>query len=257
MLNQPKRFAISSDGHELVGRIFDQSIVGLHFDSYEAASSYPDVKYVLDVNDRMTLLFDRVESLNHVGDLLWPKSRTSIKSLPVSAYNYCNLIQDVFLMRLISVLDCCCLLAVEVLELNVDPRRANPGTIRKLSKGHPCCDELERLSDLLMDLRTERNFRFHRGEQEPFTDDDVTFRTVAVIAQWGRGVGGGMDIHGRKVNLRKSYNHAINHLRIKFSVNVEKLSGSLDDFYTSLLNEFKRRWRLKHQHSSAFNDTAT
>jgi hypothetical protein len=256
MSNQPKQFVISADDHDFVGRIFDLGIVALHFNSYEAASSYPDVKYVLDVYDRLALLFDRVESLNHVGSLLWPKSHTSIKSLPVSAYNYCNLIQDVFLVRIISVLDCCCLLAVEVLELDVDPRWANPRTIRKLSKDHPCCDELEGLADLQIDLRTERNVRVHRGEQELFTDDDVTFKTAAVIATWGRG-GGGTDIHGRKINLRKSYNQAINHLRVKFCVNVEKLSGSLDDLYTSLSSEFENRWRLKRQHPSAFNDTAT
>src|SRR4051794_10804333 len=108
-----KRYIIPSDNSSFVGRIYDLSIVGLNFDSYQEVSKYPDAKYALDVNDRTSLLTRRVESLNHIGDLLWPSKPLPLNLLPVSSYEYCNLIQDTFLMRIISVLDCCCLLLVE------------------------------------------------------------------------------------------------------------------------------------------------
>ena len=85
MSKQPKRFVISSDGHDFTGRIDDQSIVGIYLDTYDEAASYPDAKYVLDVDVRMSLLARRVESLKNVGDLLWPKSRIRVEALPVSA----------------------------------------------------------------------------------------------------------------------------------------------------------------------------
>src|SRR6202035_5441054 len=99
----------------------------------------PDAKYALGVNERTSLLTRRVESLNHIGALLWPKKPLSINLLPVPAYDYCNLIHDAFLMRIISVLDCCCLLLVEVLEFDLPPRRSNVANIRKLAPDNPCC----------------------------------------------------------------------------------------------------------------------
>lgn len=118
MARRPRRYVISSDNHKFVGRVYDLGIVGLSFDDYEDVEKYPDAKYTLRVNKRTSL---RVESLNHVGDLLWPKTPVRIEKHPMSAYDFCNVIRDAFLMRTISILDCCCLLAVEVLELNIPP----------------------------------------------------------------------------------------------------------------------------------------
>src|SRR2546423_1155044 len=131
MARRSRRFIVSSDNHDFVGRIFDLSIVGMYFDNYEEMTKYPDAKYVLDVNERTSLLARRVESLNHVGNLLWPKAPVRIETLPMSAYEFCNFIQDAFLMRTISILDCCCLLVVDVLELDIEPRQANIERIRK------------------------------------------------------------------------------------------------------------------------------
>lgn len=114
-----ERYIVRSDDSEFVGRIFDFSIVSLNFDSNAEISNYSDAKYALNVNDRTTLLTLRVDSLNHIGDLLWPKAEIDIHSLPTTSFEYCNIIQDVFLMRLISVLDCCCMLTVAVFELDL------------------------------------------------------------------------------------------------------------------------------------------
>ena len=208
MVRRTGRFIVSSDNHEFIGRIYDLSIVGMYFDGYEEADNYPDAKYVLDVNERTSLLTRRVELLNHVADLLWSKAPVKIEALPTSAYEFCNLIQDAFLMRTISILDCCCLLAVEVLELNIRPREASIKNIERLSRNHPICGKLQELSDFQLDLRTERNIRFHRGEEVALTDDDIAFKMAALFTHRGQGMTG-TDRHGRKINLKKSYAEAI------------------------------------------------
>jgi len=246
-----KRYIIPSDNSSFVGRIYGLSIVGLNFDSYEEVSKYPDAKYALDVNDRTSLLTRRVESLNHIGDLLWPSKPLPLNLLPVSSYEYCNLIQDTFLMRIISVLDCCCLLLVEVLELDIPPRRTNVASIRKLAPENLCCVKLEKLSNLQNDLRTERNVRFHRAEEEALTDDDEIFKMAALFSHRGW-PSEGTDCHGRKINLDRYYGLAINHLRSKFNPNAKKLVKALDSFYSPLHDEFERRFRTKCKDEGSF-----
>jgi hypothetical protein len=251
MAKRQRRFIISSDHHRFVTRMNDLSSVSMHFDSYEKAAKYPDAKYILDVNERASLLAQRVESLNHVGDLLWPKVRVRIEALPMSAYEYCNLIQDAFLMRTISILDCCCLLAVEVLELSIKPRKANIEKISNLSVNHPCCEKLQALFDLQTDLRFERNVRFHRGEEQAFTDDDATFKLAALFKHRGQDMTG-TDQHGRKIDLTRSYAETIYQLRRKFVVNVKGVSKSLDRFYDTISDEFENRFRVKFRATGSF-----
>jgi hypothetical protein len=251
MARRPKRYIVSSDNHPFVGRVFDLSIVGLNFDDYDEVDQYPDAKYALHVNERTRLLMRRVDSLNHVGHLLWPKPPARIEALPMSAYDFCNFIQDAFLMRLISILDCCYLLAIEVLELNIPARQANIERIRKASGNHPCCQKLRKISDVQLDLRTERNFRFHQGEEEPLTDDDTTFKVAALFAFRGQDITGS-DRFGKKIYLKRSYNEAIDHLRNKFRRSVKSLRTVLDDFYDSLSDEFEDRFRKKFRAKGSF-----
>ncbi len=248
---RPKRYVIASDNHEFVGRIYDLSIVGMYFDDYREVQKYPDATYVLAVNERTTLLATRVESLNHVGDLLWPKAPVRIETLPMSAYEFCNFVQDAFLMRTISILDCCCLLAADVLELNVRPRQANIDRIRSASGNHVCCEKLKAISDLQLALRTERNVRFHRGEEQPLTDDDATFKTAALFTYRGQGMTG-TDRFGRPIDLKRFYNEAIDGLRKKFRTSVKDLRAVLDDFYDSLLDEFEPRFKRKFRANGSF-----
>lgn len=250
-MRKKDRYTISSDNSELVGRIYDLGIVTLSFESYDEASKYADVKYVLDINEKIGNLVDRVESLNHVGSLLWPDQPVEIRSLPLSAYDYCNIIQDTFLMRIVSVFDCCCLLTTKVLELNLDPKRANIANIKKLSGNHRCCSKLKKIWDIQRDLRIERNFRFHRGVTAPLTIDDTIFRSAAVIERWGRGVKG-TDFYSRKISVQRFYEEAILNLRKKFKKNVKELSAALDAFYGSLYPEFEKRFRHKFRNPSSF-----
>jgi hypothetical protein len=45
----------------------------MHFETYEDLARHEDCKYVFEVNCEVSSLVRRVESLNLVGGLLWPK----------------------------------------------------------------------------------------------------------------------------------------------------------------------------------------
>lgn len=239
-----RRYTLPSDESKFVGRVYDLSIVSLHFESCEQASKFADAMYVLEVNSRTSLLTRRVESLNHVGELLWPKKPIPPTSLPMSAYEFCNLIQDSFLMRIVSVLDCCCILLASVLELAIDPRKASIANIAKLAPKNRCIKPLEDLSNLQNVLRAERNIRFHRAVEERFTDDDDTFRLAALWSHWGRPLEG-KDRLGRDIDVNRSYKIAIDCLRSKFNSNTRTLVRSLDKFYKPLESEFEQRFKAK------------
>jgi len=248
---RPRRLTISSDDHKLIGRIYDLSIAGLHFDDYADAEKYPDVIYALTVNNRASLLTKRIESLNHVGDILWPRRRIRPKLLPMSAYEYCNFIQDVLLMRTISILDCCCLLTVAILELDIIPRQTTIDRIRNASNSHPSSDKLKAISDLQFEFRTERNMRFHRAEEEPLTDDDVTFKIAALYAFQGQGITGN-DRHDRNIDLTKSYDEAIDNIRNKFRNNIKLLKRPINELYDCLIGEFNTRFSTKFRDPSGY-----
>jgi hypothetical protein len=246
-----RRYVLSSDNSSFVGRVYDLSIVKLHFETYDEASKYADAKYVVDVNSRTSLLTRRVESLNHIGDLLWPRRRKALRPFPVSAYEYCDLIQDAFLMRTISVLDCCCILLVAVLELNLDPRRANVVNISKLTPESKCLQPLMDLSNLQSTLRAERNVRFHRAEEEQFTDNDSAFKTLSLWSHWGMQAKG-QDADGNEIDVDQLFVVAINRLRSKFNLSTKAMIKALDKFYKPLEAEFEERFKAKCNASGSY-----
>ncbi len=79
-----KQYVLPSDNHAFVGRIYDLSIVAMHFDSYEDLSKHADCKYAYEVNHALSMLTRRIESLNMVGGMLWPTSMPkNFKEFPV------------------------------------------------------------------------------------------------------------------------------------------------------------------------------
>jgi hypothetical protein len=110
---------------------------------------------------------------------------------------------------------------------------------------------LKILSNLQNELRTERNIRFHRAEEEALTDDDQTFKTIALFAHWGTPMGG-KDRHGREINLDRFFRLAIRHLQSKFNSNVKALVKALDNFYPPLHTEFDERFRVKCRREGSF-----
>lgn len=117
-----KRYILPSDLHSFVGRIYDLSIIEMHFDTYEELSKYDDCKYASDVNYSLSTLTRRVESLNMIGGMLWPEGMPdNFKGFPVSRYEWLTLSADVFLTHYISVVDCALILINDIFECGLPP----------------------------------------------------------------------------------------------------------------------------------------
>ena len=126
------RHFIPSDEHPFVGRIYDLGIVQHHFDTYEEMLSHPDSCYLSYTSGSLISLTGRIESLNLVGDLLWPEPLPkSFKGMPVSRYEWLTLATDVFLMRYISVVDCALILADTVFEYDTPLQKCTLSKLRK------------------------------------------------------------------------------------------------------------------------------
>jgi hypothetical protein len=66
----------------------------------------------------------------------------------------------------------------------------------------------------------------------------------------------GTDRFGRTIDLKTSFNAAIDGLRNKFRKNVKRLNGALDDFYDALCDEFESRFRTKLGGDGSFGQKA-
>lgn len=236
------RHILRADRHEFIGRIYDLSVVSLHFETYEEMAQYPDVKYALEVNETLSTLTRRVESLNLAGDLLWPEPLPeNFKQFPVSRYDWLRIAADVFLMRYISVVDCAMILADSVYETALEPRKCSIEQLRKKGVPASALSILEAMQEDQGSLRDERNARFHHGHERGFTDDSQTFRMAARFEQWGNGLGG-TDRHGRKINLERSFRAGLVELQREFNASTRSLAKRLSEFYDLLGPEFESRF---------------
>jgi hypothetical protein len=237
------RHILPSDAHGFVGRIYDLSIVALHFDSYHALAKYPDCKYAIDVHESLARLATRVESLNLAGNMLWPEPMPQdFRSFPLSRYDWLTASADVFLVRYISVVDCASLLANEVFEFGLDRRTCTLGNLRK--KGLPFSLE-HILTEMLQDqedIRLERNARIHHGEERAFTQDDLTFKMAALFEHRLNGMTG-RDRFGRKINPERMLREGLVELQRKFNRSTRILVHQLDKLYDKLWDEFEMRFK--------------
>lgn len=240
-----KREMMSSDDHELIGRIFDLSIVELNFESYEELSKYADCRYVFHCGMSMRSLVRRVESLNLVGDLIWvDPSDWDAGQKPVDRYAWLNVAADVFLMRIISVFDCVLLFANDVFESGLEARQC---TIRRLTKeGVPAelIELLEALRDDHEALRNERNSRVHQGWERTYSSCDETFRIAASFERIGKGLKG-TDSVGKRINSKRYMREGLVELQRDHNTSLRKLEKRLCEIYDHLLPEFEVRFREK------------
>ena len=242
-----KRLILASDGHDFIGRIFDLSVVGLNFSSYDEVVRYPDCKYALDVNDQVSTLVRRVESLNLVGDLLWLETQNDVaRKLPVSKYEWLVLSADVFLMRYVSVVDCASILVNEVFECGLEAKKCSIGALKKLAVPVNVISILEVMQSEQGEIRTERNARFHHGRERGFSSDDLTFRSAAIYDHRTGGVSG-TDQFGRKINMGLFFREGLVELQRDFIKKCKVLVRSLDKLYDSLSIEFEGRFKPKFQ----------
>lgn len=236
------RQIIASDNHRFVGRVYDLSIVALNFDSYKELARHPDCKYVFHVNYTLSGLTRRVESLNLVGDMLWPERiPKDFNDFPVSRYEWLTIAADVFLMRFISVVDCALILANDIYETGLDPKRCSIDHLRKAGVPLQVLSVLEEMKMDQGDLRPERNARFHHGAERAFTDDSVTFQMVSRFERLGNGIVG-RDQYGRRINIERSFKEGLVELQREFNAATRKLVRHLNAFYDLAGGEFERRF---------------
>lgn len=236
------RHIVASDNHWFVGRVYDLSIVAYHFDSYEDLARHPDCKYAFHVNHTLSSLTLRVESLNLVGDMLWPEQLPkNFRDFPVSRYEWLTIAADVFLMRFISVVDCALILTNDVYETGLDPKKCTTDQLKKAGVPSAVLSILEEMRKDQGDLRVERNARFHHGSERAFTDDSITFRTAARFERWGNDVVG-RDQHGRRINVERSFKEGLVELQREFNAATRKLVRHLDAFYHLVGVEFGSRF---------------
>lgn len=237
MVRPLKRFILPSDNHAFVGRIYDLSIVELHFDTYDELAKHPDCKYAFRVNHFLSTLTRRVESLNMVGDMLWPESLPiDFKSFPLSRYEWLTVSADVFLMRFISVVDCAMILINEVFECGLDARDCTAAKLKKAGVPKPF---LDLLADMIVDqgtLRQERNGRFHHGAERGFSSDDQTFRIGALFEHRGNGM---LGENGQPLPVDRYFREGLVELQGEFNVMMRKLVRRLDKLYDILAPEFE------------------
>lgn len=236
-----KRHILRSDDHAFVGRIYDLSIISMSFDTYEDLAKHADCKYAFDTNEVLKALTSRVESLNLVGDLLWPEPMPSNSEMPVSRYDWLQIAVDVFLMRYISVVDCAILLSNQIYEAGLPARKCTMDTLKKSAVAPKIISLLEKMITDQGLIRAERNQRMHHGIERRLTVDDMSFRFAATYNKNGRGVKGkGSD--GRPINLERSFKEGLVELQREFNMLTRKLVVSLDEFYDRLYEEFHGRF---------------
>lgn len=232
-----KRFILPSDSHRFVGRIYDLSIIGLHFDTYDELAKHPDCKYAFHVNHFLSTLTRRVESLNMVGDMLWPENLpVNFKRFPLSRYEWLTVSADVFLMRFISVVDCVMILINEVFECDLNARDCTPAKLKKAGVPKPFLDFIEGMIADQGTLRQERNGRFHHGAERGFSSDDQRFRIGALFEHRH---GGARGASGRPLPVDRYFREGLVELQREFNLMMRKLVRRLDELYDMLAPEFE------------------
>lgn len=247
-----KHTYLPSDDHEFVGRIYELSIVAYNFDSYDEMAKYSDCKYALGVNELLSLMTRRVETLNIVSDMMWLDEKfLSTSKLPISRFQWLNVTADAFLMRFVSVYDCALLLTNEVLELGLPAQKTNLKNIkRKALKVANIIGALEKIELAVQELRQERNTRFHRGWERQHTSDDRTFYSTTAHETRGR-EWTGSDIFGRKIDNEKFFREGLVNLQRDYNRHCPRLIKQVDLLYDQFSIEFDARFSRK------FNDPST
>ena len=235
-----KRYVLPSDNHKFVGRIYDLSIVALHFESYEELSKHPDCKYAYDVNYVLSTLTRRVESLNMIGGMLWPtKMPKNFQGFPVSRYEWLTVSADVFLARYISVVDCAIILVNEIFECGLSFEACTMANLKKRSVPKAILTHLGEMVDDQGLLRKERNSRFHHGAERGFSSDDQTLRYGALFEHRFNGAVGA---NGRPLPVERLFREGLVELQREFNAVTWKLVKQLDRLYDMLYPEFESKF---------------
>ena len=150
-------------------------------------------------------------------------------------------VEDIFLMRYISVVDCALLLSNEIFETGLERRKCSIGNLKKQGIPRRVISLLEELRADQGVLRDERNARFHHGIERGITGDDMTFQTAALFEHRGRGIRG-LDQDGRRINVERSFREGLVEQQREFNQVTRKLVSQLERLYDQLGTEFETRF---------------
>lgn len=240
-----RRYIVLSDHHHFVTRMYKLGMCSFHFDTYEELARHADCRYVMDVDCAISSLARRVESLNSVGDMLWPEPiPAEFSAFPLSRYEWLTTANDVFLIRYISVVDCALILTSEVYELDLGPRWCTLSMLKRRGVPNVVTSILDGLVALQGGLREERNARVHHGREPVFTLDDQTFKLASIFEHRANGMTG-TDRFGRRIHLPRMFKEGLVELQRKFNGSTKRLVRHLDSFYDELWGEFEDRFSAK------------
>lgn len=79
-----KRYILTLDNHEFVGRVYDLEIVVYHFNSYEDLAKHDDCKYAYP---NQTIVQIRAHSMCYLSVRFWPNSESNHKGTRTIAVN--------------------------------------------------------------------------------------------------------------------------------------------------------------------------
>jgi hypothetical protein len=238
-----KRYILPSDNHQFIGRIYDLSIVGMHFDSYEELSRHSDCKYVFDVNSVLSALTRRIESLNMVGEMLWPyMTPDNFKDFPLSRYDWLTVSADAFLGRYVSVVDCAIILTNGVLECGLSQSACTIASLKKKSAPVVVVNLLEEIIDDQGPLRQERNSRLHHGFERGFSSNDKMFRLGSLFEHRSSRI---VVQNGRPIPLDRYFREGLVELQREFNRVMKRIVRQLDCLYDILEPQFEDRFSAK------------
>lgn len=209
----------------------------MHFDSYDELAEHPDCKYAFRVSHFMSALTRRVESLNMVGDMLWPENLPeSFKRFPLSRYEWLTVSADVFLMRFVSIVDCVMILINEVFECGLEAKDSTPSKLKKAGVPKPFLHFLDEMIADQGTLRHERNGRVHHGAERGFSTDDQMFK---IGSTFERRDNGALGWNGRPLPVNRLFREGLVELQREFNVMMRKLVRRLNELYDMLEPEFE------------------
>ncbi len=238
-----KQYVLASDDHAFVGRIYDLSIVAMHFNSYEDLAKHADCKYACDVDYALSMLTCRIESLNMVGGMLWPTSMPkNFNEFPVSRYEWLTISADVFLTRYISVVDCAIILVNEILECGLSIEACTLTNLKKKSVPQAILHHLGVMIEDQGHLRKERNGRVHHGAERGFSSDDQMFRIGALFEHRFNGAPA---TNGRPLPSGRFFREGLVELQREFNGVMRTVVKQLDSLYDMLHPEFESRFSPK------------
>jgi hypothetical protein len=209
----------------------------------------PHRAYVIAIEYRILKIVDRFKSLN-ILDRMFSYAEFPIKTSAGSIFRdqWIRIINDVLLVRLTSIRDCCFFFIAEIFEMDSAPRKVNLKNLKKHIQDRAIVDALTEIGDAARDIRDERDRHLHRGEERPILGElDQIFEAMARRECGAEFKAYDSDAEGRRIELELPAMHtrAISLTRAEYHQNGDRLLALTRKLFGLTEPEFERRWAKK------------